>query len=91
MGGLGLAGLGLAGLGLGGGLLEQEVGEGGAGVDQAVQDVAVELGGRAGLAGVLGWLGLGFVRGHERKKDIVGVGASRIAWVGWRRGGMGWV
>ena len=79
--------------GLGGGLVVQEAGEAGAHVDQLVQDMAVVVrvcrvragGVRAGF-GVeegRGWLG-----GHERNKNIVGLQVSRLVWEAVSRVGM---
>ena len=67
--------------GLAGDLLVQVAGEAGADGDEIVQGLAVELGVRGLLAGGVFALSLGWVCGHEQKKNIVGGVGSRMAWV----------
>jgi len=73
----------LRGLGLRRGLLVQEAGQVGAHGDEFVQDLGVVVRVRGAVAGIV--LRGGLVRqcGHERKKNIVGGPASRMAWVDW--------
>lgn len=74
------------------GLGVDDAGEVGAHVDEVVQDVAVELGVCGLLASGVFEVGRGWLGGHERKKNILGFGVSRLAWVGWGGcgGGAGW-
>ena len=56
----------------------QGAGEVGGHADDVVEDLAIVLRVLGLLAGVGGWAGVGWWGGHEQKKNIVGVGASRM-------------
>ena len=77
-GGGGCLACGWPGWGWGGGLGVQGAGEVGGHADDVVEDLAVVLRVLGVLAGVGGWIGVGWLGGHEQKKNIVGVGASRV-------------
>ena len=66
------------GVGRGGGLGVEGAGEVGGHADDVVEDLAVVLRVLGLLAGVGGWVGVGWVGGHEQKKNIVGVKVSRV-------------
>jgi len=68
--------------GLGVGLVVQEAGDAGSYADEVVQGCAVPARVRGLWAGVVLRGGLGRLCGHKRKKNIVGMAVSRIAWRG---------